>query len=148
VSGAVVAVRREQLAAYVVLTGDPGDLREHVAQELPAYMVPRSVTVIDEIPLTPNGKVDRDALPDPAATSTAGRAPATGLEQLVARGWRECLALDEVGAGDNFFDVGGNSLAVTGVARWLSGELGRKVSPVLIFQHPTVAGLAEALGEE
>jgi amino acid adenylation domain-containing protein len=148
VSGAVVAVRREQLAAYVVLTGDAGDLREHVARELPAYLVPQSVTVIDEIPLTPNGKVDRDALPDPVATHTAGRAPATDRERLVARVWQECLQVAEIGADDDFFDAGGNSLAVTGVARRLSAELGRKVSPVLIFQHPTVAELAEALGQE
>ena len=148
VSGAVVAVRREQLAAYVVGDADLGQLREHVARALPAYLVPQVYTAIAEIPLTPNGKADRDALPGPAATVTAGRAPATELEKLVARSWLRCLELDTVGADDNFFDVGGNSLAVTGVSRWLSGELGRKVSPVLIFQHPTVAELAAALEEE
>jgi amino acid adenylation domain-containing protein len=148
VSGAVVAVRREQLAAYVVLTGEPGDLREHVARELPAYLVPRSVTVLDELRLTPNGKVDRDALPDPAGAVPAGRGLSTGMERLVARVWCEYLELADVGADDDFFDAGGNSLAVTGVARALSAALGRKVSPVLVFQHPTVAELARALGEE
>jgi amino acid adenylation domain-containing protein len=152
VSDCVVAVRREALAAYLVLE-EPFDLgselRDHLAAELPAYMVPQSYTVITEVPLTPNGKVNLGALPEPqVATARAGRQPATALEKLVSQAWRECLELDEeVGLDDNFFDVGGNSLAVTGVTRWLSAELDRKVSPILIFQHPTVAGLAEVLSD-
>lgn len=149
VSDCVVAVRRDQLVAYVIGSLDFADLREHAGQELPAYMVPQMYAALDEIPLTPNGKVNRDALPEPAAgTRTVGRQPESELEKLVSRAWRECLALDDtVALDDNFFDVGGNSLAVTGVTRWLGAELGRKVSPVLVFQHPTVAGLAEVLGE-
>jgi acyl-coenzyme A synthetase/AMP-(fatty) acid ligase len=149
VSDCVVAVRRDQLVAYVIGSLDVADLREHAGQELPAYMVPQVYSALDEIPLTPNGKVNRDALPEPAAgTRAVGRQPQSALEKLVSRAWRECLALDgTVALDDNFFDVGGNSLAVTGVTRWLGAELGRKVSPVLVFQHPTVAGLAEVLGE-
>ena len=153
VSDCVVAVRRDSLAAYLVPAGELPDnvaaeLREHLASDLPNYMLPQLYTTIDEIPLTPNGKVDRDALPDPrpAGTRAVGRRPESELEKLVSRAWQECLELDrEVGLDDNFFDVGGNSLAVTGVTAWLSAQLDRRVSPVLIFQHPTVAELAESL---
>lgn len=164
VSDCVVAVQRtstgvEQLAAYLIPQEEPGgqawpvepaQLREHLADELPPYMLPQSYTVIDEIPLTPNGKVNRDALPAPLPVQAAATtdAPATAEQKLVAEAWRECLGIEgELGLDANFFEVGGNSLAVTAVAARLTEGVGRRVSPVLVFRHPTVAGLAEALGE-
>jgi amino acid adenylation domain-containing protein len=161
VSDCAVTVRRaavggDQLAAYVVPAGPLPDtiaaqLREHLADSLPAYMLPQVYGVLAEIPLTPNGKVDRKALPEPSLGGTAGtgRSPETALEKTVARAWTAGLGLtEEVGLDDNFFDVGGNSLLLAEVATHLSSELGRKVSPVLLFQHPTIGSLADALSGE
>ncbi|MEU2539298.1 amino acid adenylation domain-containing protein [Streptomyces iakyrus] len=161
VSDGVVAVHRtatgvEQLAAYVIPEAaadpaapfTPAHLREHLAEQLPSYMVPQSYTVIDEIPLTPNGKVSRDALPAPQAMAAepVDDREITKEQLLVAEVWQEVLGIDDpIGADADFFETGGNSLAVTAVAVRLSTRLGRRVSPVLVFRHPTVAGLAEAL---
>ncbi|WP_413811165.1 amino acid adenylation domain-containing protein [Streptomyces sp. OE57] len=159
----VVAVRRtsagaDQLAAYLIPehpdrpAPDPAELRAHLAERLPLYMLPQSYTVIDEIPLTPNGKVDRDALPDPRpvpAPAPATRRAVTKRQLLVADVWRESLGVEEdFGPQDDFFDVGGTSLTIATVAGRLSERLGRRVSPVLVFRNPTVEGLAEALGED
>lgn len=162
VADCVVAVRRapngvDQLAAYLIPerpgrpAPDPALLRTHLAERLPAYMLPRSYSVIDAIPLTPNGKADRDALPDPGPGPAPGsdvRRTATKGQLLVADVWRECLGVDEdFGPRDNFFDVGGTSLTITTVAGRLGERLGRRVPPVLVFRNPTVSGLAEALEE-
>ncbi|GGW53275.1 hypothetical protein GCM10010503_33080 [Streptomyces lucensis JCM 4490] len=158
IADCAVAVRRtatgvEQLAAYLI-PGAPGrepdaaGLRTHLAHRLPPYMLPQSFTAIGEIPLTPNGKVDRDALPDPrpAGPAPAAREHATKEQTLVAEVWEQCLGYEGgFGPDDNFFDVGGNSLAVTAVAARLSERLGRRVSPVLVFRNPTLAGLAGAI---
>ncbi|MCX4993706.1 non-ribosomal peptide synthetase [Streptomyces sp. NBC_00568] len=158
----VVAVRRtrtgaDQLAAYLVPerpdrpAPDPAELRAHLAEQLPPYMLPQSYTVIDEIPLSPNGKVDREALPDPrpvSASAPATRRAVTEQQRLVAEVWRECLGVEEdFGPQDDFFDVGGTSLTITTIARRLGERLGRRVPPVLVFRNPTVAGLAAALEE-
>ena len=160
VAECVVAVRRtrtgvDQLAAYLIPehpdrpAPDPAELRAHLAERLPPYMLPQSYTVIGEIPLTPNGKVDRDALPDPlpvSAPAPATRRAVTEQQLLVAEVWRECLGVEEdFGPQDDFFDVGGTSLTITTVAGRLGERLGRRVPPVLVFTYPTVAGLAEAL---
>jgi len=163
VADCVVVVRRaraggDQLAAYF-LPADPGrlvpgpaELRAHLAERLAPYMLPQSYTVIDQIPLTPNGKVDRAALPEPrpvAGPATAVRRALTGQQLLVADVWRECLGVaDDFGPQDDFFDVGGTSLTLTAVAGRLSERLGRRVPPVLVFQNPTLAGLAGALRED
>ncbi|MEU3963316.1 amino acid adenylation domain-containing protein [Streptomyces buecherae] len=158
VSDGVVTVRRatvggDQLAAYVVPSGPLPDgiaarWREHLADSLPAYMLPQVYGVLTEIPLTPNGKVDRKALPEPTLGGAActGRKAETAVEKLVSRAWTAGLGLThEIGLDDNFFDVGGNSLLLAEVAMQLSRELGVKVSPVLLFQHPTIGSLADAL---
>ncbi|WPB87917.1 non-ribosomal peptide synthetase [Streptomyces malaysiensis] len=156
----VVAVRRarageDQLAAYLIPehpdrpAPGPAELRALLADRLPPYTLPQSCTVIDEIPLTPNGKVDRPALPDPRPASDpapAARQSLTARQLLVAEVWRECLGVeDDFGPQDDFFDVGGTSLALTTIAGRLGERLGRRVSPVLVFRNPTVAGLAKAL---
>ncbi|MBB4684407.1 non-ribosomal peptide synthetase [Amycolatopsis jiangsuensis] len=146
----------DHLAAYVIPehtdrpAPEAAELRAHVAAKLPPYMLPQSYTVIGEIPLTPNGKVDREALPAPrsvAALPPATRRPATKIQLLVAEVWRECLGLgDDFGPEDGFFDVGGSSLTIATVASRLGERLGRRVPPALVFKNPTLAGLAEALG--
>ncbi|BCJ55996.1 hypothetical protein Asp14428_74710 [Actinoplanes sp. NBRC 14428] len=160
VADCVVAVRRtrtgvDQLAAYLIPerrdrpAPDPAHLRAHLAEQLPPYMLPQSFTVIDEVPLTPNGKVDRDALPDPlpaAAPARPARQAFTKQQLLVAEVWRECLGVDEdFGPEDNFFEVGGTSLTITAIAGRLGERLGRRIPPVLVFRNQTVAALAEAL---
>ncbi|MGI5397361.1 amino acid adenylation domain-containing protein [Streptomyces sp. CA-251251] len=163
VAKCVVAVRRtaahgDRLAAYLVPqhpdrpVPGPAQLRAHLAEQLPPYMLPQSYTVIDGVPLTPNGKVDRAALPDPgpaAAPDPSTRRALTEQQLLVAEVWRECLAVgDDFGPQDDFFDVGGTSLTLATVAGRLGERLGRRVPPVLVFRNPTLAGLARALTED
>lgn len=148
-----------RLQAYVLAKGgervDTEALRHALAAELPAIMVPASVQVMAAFPLTPNGKVDRLALPDPrapivlAAEATAPlNAPENELEQTIAGLWREVLGLAHVGVNDNFFDLGGHSLLVVQVQRRLgeSVELqGQEVSITDMFRFPTIRSLARHL---
>ena len=126
-------------------------LRQHLAETLPAAMLPSSFVVLDALPLTPNGKVDRRALPAPGrgdgAARTPFRAPETALERRVATVWSEVLGLTEVGADDDFFALGGHSLLATQAIARLERELDREIPLRQVFQTPTLAGLAAALEE-
>ncbi|WP_306362423.1 non-ribosomal peptide synthetase [Nocardia sp. CC227C] len=127
---------------------DPEAVKATVAQHLPAYMVPSAVMVLDALPLTPAGKVDRKALPAPDFGSRArgGRAPATPRESALAAVFADVLGLDEVGADDNFFALGGDSIvAIQLVARAKTAGLGLRARDV--FEHKTVAALAAAVTE-
>ncbi|MGW0696806.1 amino acid adenylation domain-containing protein [Streptomyces sp. NPDC002738] len=145
----VVAVRqdgvRKQLVAYVVAAAgqspDPGQLRGHLAERLPDYMVPAAVVLLDRLPQLANGKLDRGTLPAPdfSAIST-GRAPGTPLEQALCDVFAEVLGLEQVGVDDDFFALGGDSI----VAMQLVGRAraaGVRITPRLVFRHRTVAGL-------
>ncbi|MFT7836858.1 non-ribosomal peptide synthetase [Saccharothrix sp. BKS2] len=154
VVAAHVSVRHREtpdahLVAYVV-TGSggaaPADLGEHLAERLPAFMLPRHVVALPALPLSANGKVDRAALPEPAAPGSA--AGATGLDEVeaaVVGVWRQVLSLDVIGRDDSFFDLGGHSLLLADVHRRLTGELGYAVELVELFEHHTVRGLADRL---
>ncbi|OLM01239.1 Siderophore biosynthesis non-ribosomal peptide synthetase [Pseudonocardia sp. Ae406_Ps2] len=138
-----------QLVAYVVAPAgtaaprpDGARLREELAGLLPGYMVPAVVTVLDTVPLTLNGKLDRRALPAPQLSSAGGRAPAGPAEEAVAAAFRTVLGVERVGADDDFFALGGHSL----LALRLVHELGGDVSVRDVFDHSTVAGLAELTG--
>lgn len=149
-----------RLQAYVLaMRGarvDAEALRQALAAELPAIMVPASVQVMAAFPLTPNGKVDRLALPDPRGASVIttdavpapASAPQGALEQTIAGLWRDVLGLAHVGVNDNFFDLGGHSLLVVQVQRRL-GELselqGQEVSITDMFRFPTIRSLAKHL---
>ncbi|MBF6466099.1 non-ribosomal peptide synthase/polyketide synthase [Nocardia beijingensis] len=140
------------LVAYVVAaprhTIDTAALLAHAARSLPAYMVPSSVLVLDELPLTPVGKLDRNALPRPELRAAPFRAPRTELERAVAQTIAEVLGLDgDVGADDDFFVRGGNALTATQLAARLADRLSIAVGVRVVFEHPTVAALARALGE-
>ncbi|MEV0388562.1 amino acid adenylation domain-containing protein [Nonomuraea sp. NPDC050643] len=141
----------EQLVAYVVGTADPALLRGRLAGRLPAYMIPETFLTLDAMPLSPNGKLDRDALPDPVAgvrarqSATAYVAPRTELEAALGRAWEQVLGLDRVGAGDDFFDLGGHSLDVLKLTARVESELGHVFAPADLFQHPTVEQLAALL---
>ncbi|MFE9746689.1 amino acid adenylation domain-containing protein [Saccharothrix saharensis] len=143
VEHAVVVARGEpkRLVAYVV--GETGGLRERLAGRLPDYLVPSAFVALEAFPLTPNGKLDRDALPEPVIGDVVPEdhvEPRTPAEQRVAGVWSEVLGVPRVGAHDDFFALGGDSiLAVRALSR-LGGLPVRAM-----FDHRTVATLAAAL---
>ncbi|MGO9838034.1 MAG: amino acid adenylation domain-containing protein [Polyangiaceae bacterium] len=154
----VVVVAREdtpgdrRLVAYVASSATGGlieDLRARLRARVPDYMVPAAFVVLPKLPLTENGKVDRNALPAPHASrrelETEYVEPQGATETTIASVWRRVLRLDRVGANDSFFDLGGSSLLAVESLLELRRELGRTVPVVALFQHPTVAGLARAL---
>ncbi|HEX7238852.1 MAG TPA: phosphopantetheine-binding protein, partial [Longimicrobiaceae bacterium] len=139
---------QQRLVAYV--TGEDGaagptaaELREHVAEQAPDYMVPRAYVVLDRLPVTSNGKVDRRALPAPERTSEGEHVePRTVVEEVLAEIFAEVLRLERVGATDNFFELGGHSLLVTQVFSRLREMLGIEVPLRALFEQPTVEALA------
>ncbi|WP_405495650.1 amino acid adenylation domain-containing protein [Nocardia sp. NBC_00511] len=125
---------------------DVEELRAHCAKHLPAHMVPSAITLLDHIPLTPVGKLDRDALPQPQiAVVVVSRDPETDTERLVAEVMGELVGLDALGADDSFFEIGGNSLLATQLVARLANATGVRVEVRAVFAAPTVAGLAAAL---
>ncbi|MFC7584438.1 phosphopantetheine-binding protein [Nonomuraea antimicrobica] len=105
--------------------------------------------MLESLPLTPRGKLDRARLPTAEAVAEGEPAPLRGeLEQAIARIWREVLATSRVGARDNFFDLGGNSLLIVRVQSRLEELLGREVTLVRLFQYPTIEALARSLLQE
>ncbi|MGI5041675.1 non-ribosomal peptide synthetase, partial [Streptomyces sp. JAC128] len=107
---------RRQLAAYVVAAPGapapaPAELRAFAADSLPPHMVPAAVVTLDALPVTPNGKVDRRALPAPGVAAVSGRAPRTADEHTLCALFAEVLGADLVGAEDSFFDLGGDSIS-------------------------------------
>jgi amino acid adenylation domain-containing protein len=152
-----VQAEDKRLVAYVV--PKPGtklevaDLRAALAATLPEYMVPSSFVLVDSLPLTANGKIDRNALPSPSTleneSAPAPEPPRNELERVVAQAWTDVLGVDRVGLNENFFDLGAHSLMVAEVHIQLQQLLGRELSLVDLFQFPTVAALAKHLnGEE
>ncbi|WP_460725781.1 amino acid adenylation domain-containing protein [Nocardia heshunensis] len=138
------------LVSYVLATAaiDPEDVKATVAQQLPGHMVPSVVMVLDTLPLTPAGKVDRRALPRPdfSSRARAGRAPATERERVLAEVFAAVLGVESVAADDNFFALGGDSIvAIQLVARAKAAGLGLRARDV--FEHKTVAGLAAVATE-
>ncbi|MCB0165295.1 MAG: amino acid adenylation domain-containing protein [Anaerolineae bacterium] len=123
------------------------DLREHVKRQLPDYMIPATFMILEELPLSPNGKVDRQALPEPIQTSSKTQAlPRTPAEQAMATIWGEVLGLDQVGIHDNFFDLGGHSLLATQVISRVQQTFQVELTlRDLMFEYTDVASLAEAL---
>ncbi|WP_442817406.1 amino acid adenylation domain-containing protein [Streptomyces sp. NBC_01216] len=149
VAGAVVVAHEGRLAAYVTgAAPDTTALRAQLAGSLPEHMVPATVTALGAFPLTAGGKVDRAALPVPQAapaTPAAGRrAPRTPAEQLIAAVWADVLGVPEVGADDNFFHLGGDSLTAVRVVGRVFDVFGM-ISPYTIFDAPTLAEFAAAV---
>ncbi|MBB4635035.1 non-ribosomal peptide synthetase [Longimicrobium terrae] len=136
-----------RLAAYVVGGADPAALRAHLRRTLPDYMVPAAIVALDALPMTPGGKLDRRALPAPAAAAPAEGAvvPAGGMEARMAAVWREVLGVAAVGMEDNFFDLGGHSLLLVKLQARVAAEFGVQVPVVELFQFPTARALAGRL---
>ena len=154
----VVVLAREdnpgdkRLVAYVVakLGTEPmeaGSLRSHLAQLLPEYMVPSTYVFLEQFPLTPNGKVDRKALPMPESTrGTIGYvAPRTPVEAQLAEVWADVLKVDTVGVEDNFFELGGHSLLATRLLSQVRTVFHVEMPLRAIFEAPTISGLARLI---
>jgi len=143
VAEAAVVVREDRLVGYVVTAADTGQVREHAAGLLPAYMVPSLLVPVDDLPRTGSGKIDRRALPAPDLSALTGHdEPRPGTETVLAQVVCGVLGLDAVGRHDNFFTLGGDSI---GAMRLVSGAraAGLELDVRSVFDEPTVAGLAE-----
>jgi amino acid adenylation domain-containing protein len=143
-----------RLVAYAVPRGESApplaELTAHLKASLPDYMVPASIVLLPALPVNPNGKVDRKALPAPPALhpgSEAIASPRTPVEELVGEIWADLLGLPRVGIHDNFFALGGHSLLATRMIARLRQAFGVEVPLRALFTRPTVAGLAAALAE-
>jgi amino acid adenylation domain-containing protein len=135
------------LAAYVVprdrTTADAGAIREELARALPGYMIPAVVMFMETLPLTANGKIDRQALPPPRETGGKSHLPPQGeTAQKIAAIWAEVLGVERIGAHDNFFDIGGHSLQALRVHRLIEERISPAISIVDLFRYPTVDALA------
>ncbi len=151
---AVVMVRDERLVAwYTVRSGVDApsleSLRAHVLERLPEYMVPGAFVQLEALPLTPNDKIDRKALPEPGADAVINRpyvAPQGEIETTLARIWGEVLGVEQVGRHDNFFELGGHSLLAVRLVN-LMQRAGLTLSLAELFQHPSVESAAALLSQ-
>ncbi|MEV7116828.1 AMP-binding protein, partial [Streptomyces anulatus] len=163
VAQAVVVVREDtpgdqRLVAYVVPAREAEEPAEEPAEELrqalrmavldrlPSYMVPSAMVLLDALPLTANGKLDRKALPAPEYTGDASRGPANRQEELLCQAFAEVLGLESVGVDDDFFALGGHSLLATRLTSHIRALLRVDVSLRALYRTPTAAGLAQQLG--
>jgi amino acid adenylation domain-containing protein len=143
----------KRLVTYYVVKVDSVDvaeIRAYAKEKLVEYMIPRAFIQLDNIPLSPNGKVNRRKLPDPStalqeSNTVSYVAPTTNSEQEIETIWRELLGLEKVGIHDNFFDLGGHSLLLLQAKTKLTEVLGRDVPIVELFQYPTISSLASYL---
>jgi len=156
----VVVARRDstgenRLVAYVVPRDSValtyGQLRDYLKPKLPAYMIPSALVVLDALPLTANGKLDRRALPEPdgkgAVVSGGYTVPRTVVEERLAVMWAEALGLERVGIHDNFFELGGHSLLAIGLFTRIEAAFGRSVPLAILFRAQTVSEMAAILVE-
>jgi amino acid adenylation domain-containing protein len=158
--GQVVVMAREdipgekRLVAYIVPDGNQTPsasvLRQYLQAKLPEYMVPGAFIMLERVPLSPNGKIDRKALPAPVSIRPVESdyvAPGTEMERTIAVIWQEVLQLGRVGIHDNFFDLGGHSLRMAQVHRKLREKIQRDLSMLEMFKYPTINSLAQYLSE-
>ncbi|MGN9837864.1 amino acid adenylation domain-containing protein [Nonomuraea sp. H19] len=146
VPDAVVAVHDEHLVGYLIGTADTGAMEAALRERLPDYMVPRRWMTLDKLPTTSSGKVDRGALPKPERAATGTPVPpSSDAELLVAEVWQAVLGLETVGVDDDFFAVGGHSLAAMLVAARLKEALAMEVPVRLLFERPVLAAFATAV---
>ena len=126
------------------------NMRATLKEKLPSYMMPSSFVFLNDMPRTPNGKIDRKALLNfdkPFMDDTGYVAPQTEIEQKIATVWQQVLHINKVGIHDNFFDLGGNSLLAVQIHKQLVGVLNQDMQIITLFQHPTINTLAHYLNE-
>jgi natural product biosynthesis luciferase-like monooxygenase protein len=145
----------QRLVAYVVaksIAPDTSELKQHLRKQLPEYMVPNDVVVLDAMPLTPNGKLDRKQLPSPMGLSKKAVAeyvePEDELQKIIATVWQESLQIDKVGMNDNFFDLGGHSLLIVRVHQQLKQRVEKPISLTDLYRFPTIRSLTEFLNND
>lgn len=156
VQAAVAGVRNAssddpRLVAWVQLRDDgdctSSELRRHLRQTLPEFMIPSMIVMVEQLPLTPNAKIDRKALPDPFATQTETPrefiAPSSPTELVITEIWMRLLGVQQVGTADSFFELGGHSLLAMRAASEISARTGRNIEPRLLFFR-TLGQLSEA----
>jgi polyketide synthase PksJ len=141
----VVTNAASSLTADAPISFDTGELREILSRKLPDYMIPAYFTALDKIPLTPNGKLDKKALPEPAALTTGAYTPPRDeLEKKLAEIWRRALNLETpIGIDDNFFHLGGHSLKAVIMTAKVHKELEIKISMTELFKKPSIRAMAE-----
>jgi len=143
-----------RLIAYIVTQTEVTneELKQFLSEKLPNYSIPSGFIVLDSLPLTPSGKVDRRSLPEPQLErpelATTYTPPSSSLEQQIAEIWQDLLQVDKVGIHDNFFDLGGHSLLIVQVRSRLETLLNRQIPLVTLFQYPTIEALATYLNQE
>jgi amino acid adenylation domain-containing protein len=141
----------KRLIGYAVLAepATPAELRNFLKERLPDYMVPAAFVILERLPVNPNGKVDRRALPEPADEPRGSdfAAPQTEIERSLAVILREVLGVEKMGRHDNFFELGGNSLQLVKVHARVQETFGVDLQVVQLFTHPTVAALAGFLSQ-
>ncbi len=146
----------QRLAAYVVKNPKSmiasKDMRVFLKNRLPEYMIPAFFVFLDEIPINPNGKVDRSALPIPEFDAVGGESsdiePRDELERWLSQLWADILHVNRVGIRDNFFDLGGHSLLAVRLFAFIEHALGKRFPLATLFQSPTIEGLAEVIRQE
>ena len=154
VENAVVIAREDRagdprLVGYVTGTADPATVRAALAERLPAYLVPAAVVALDSIPLTVNGKLDKQALPTPEYQHTDRyRAPTTPAEEILAGIFAQILGEDRVGVDDSFFDLGGDSLSAMRLIAAVNSRMDGSLGVRALFEAPTVAQLALRVGAD
>ncbi len=151
VEQAVVIAREDRpgdkrLVGYVTGTADPVGVHTALAERLPGYMVPAAVVVLEALPLTVNGKLDKRLLPAPEYTAGEYRAPATLTQEILAGIYARVLGVERVGVDDSFFDLGGDSLSAMRLVAAINTGLDAGLSVRTVFEAPTVARLAPRIG--
>ncbi|ONI88803.1 hypothetical protein ALI22I_17665 [Saccharothrix sp. ALI-22-I] len=162
IAEAAVTVREDRpgakrMVAYLVLGAgsavdgfDEVKLRQYLAERLPGHLVPAAFVVLDALPLTTNGKLNRKALPAPAARAETGAeyvAPRTSTERVLAEIWQRLFGVDRVGVHDDFFRLGGDSISSIGVVSRVKEAFGVRISPRVLFDTPTIAAIAGVIEE-
>jgi non-ribosomal peptide synthetase component F len=149
VEQAVVIAREDRpgdkrLVGYVTGAADPAGARAELAQRLPAHMVPTAVVVVDALPLTVNGKLDKRALPAPEYhDGERYRAPTNAVEEIIAGIFAQVLGVERVGIDDSFFDLGGDSISAMRVIAAINTGLDVQIAVHSIFETPTVSSLSQ-----
>jgi acyl carrier protein len=147
---------RKQLQAFIDVdntkarTVSEEDIKSFLKSKLPGYMVPRRIQIVEQVPLTINGKIDRQALLESAAEAHDPEdwTPGSVLEEQIAGIWKKLLGVNHVGLDEHFFDIGGNSLKLIQMQAELQSMLNREIPVVDLFRHTTISMLLEYIGRD
>jgi len=147
VRAAAVVLRGDDLVGYVEGATETAELRAHLARTLPDHMLPVRFVPVSDWPITPNGKLDRAALPEPPAAEPALATTDDGLLARIGDIWREVLRVDDVGPDDDVFDLGGHSLTITQIASRVRDRLGVDVPLDQFYDAPTLAEITAVVAK-